>query len=88
MTSGRVRPCASTSRTPIRPRLEIWRVGTGGAAPAGYTPPAGDHHLEYVADEYLSLTYGAGLDEPLEVRRAGRTGTYGWTTREGYPSID
>jgi vancomycin resistance protein YoaR len=85
-----------STRQAVRERLEdeyppttqIWRVGTGGSPPAGYTAPPGDQHLEYVADEYLSLTMGAGLDEPLEIRRAGRTGTYGWTEREGYPGTD
>ncbi len=31
---------------------------------------------------------GAGLDEPLEIRRPGATGTYGWTERAGYPGTD
>lgn len=70
------------------PTTQIWRVGTGGTAPADYTPPAGDRHLEYTADEYLSLTNGAGLEEPIEVRRAGRTGSYGWTVRAGYPASE
>jgi vancomycin resistance protein YoaR len=69
------------------PTTQIWRVGTGGSRPDGYTPPPGDAHLEYVADEYLSLTDGAGLEAPIEVRRPGRTGNYGWTVAAGYPGL-
>ncbi len=70
------------------PTTQIWRVGTGARAPADYTAPDGDRHLEYTADEYLSLTIGAGLEEPIQVRRAGSTGTYGWTVRAGYPASE
>jgi hypothetical protein len=70
------------------PTTQIWRVGTGGAAPTGYTAPAGDQHAEYTADEYLSLTVGAGVEDAIIVRRAGRTGAYGWIERAGYPGIE
>jgi vancomycin resistance protein YoaR len=67
------------------PTTQLYRVGTGGAAPEGFTPPAGDTHLEYVADEFLELTMGAGVEGALETRRAGRTGAYGWMARMGLP---
>jgi vancomycin resistance protein YoaR len=69
------------------PTAQIWRVGTGGPAPAGYRPPAGDDHLEYVADQYLTMTQGPGIEGTQELRRAGRTGNYGWTVREGMPGV-
>jgi len=70
------------------PTTQIWRVGTGGARPEGYTAPPGDQHAEYTADEYLSMTMGAGIEDSLVVRRAGATGSYGWIERAGYPGID
>jgi len=66
------------------PTTQIWRRGTGGPAPAGYTPPADDDHPEYTADAYLEMTQGEGVDGTAEVRRAGRTGMPGWTVRAGY----
>lgn len=66
------------------PTTQIWRVGTGGAAPPGYVAPAGDAHPEYVADEYLITTEGVGIEGLLETRRPGRTGNYGWSTRPHY----
>ena len=66
------------------PTLQIWRVGTGGPPPDGYVRPSDDDHPEYTADAYLSMTQGAGIDGLLQVRRAGRTGSRGWTVRAGY----
>lgn len=66
------------------PTTQIWRVGTGGPAPEGYEPPPDDDHPEYTADAYLEMTQGAGIEGTQEVRRAGRTGTPGWTVRAGY----
>jgi vancomycin resistance protein YoaR len=66
------------------PTTQIWRVGTGGAAPPEWQPPPDDEHPEYTADEYLELTQGAGIDGTQEVRRAGRTGAPGWTVAAGY----
>ena len=66
------------------PTDQIWRVGAGGAAPAGFVPPPGDDHPEYTADEYLAATQGPGIDGTQEAKRAGRTGAYGWTVREGF----
>jgi hypothetical protein len=70
------------------PTTQIWRVGTGGPAPAGYVVPEGDTHMEYTADEYLSVIQGAGVDGTQVIRRAGRSGTYGWTARLGFPQPD
>ena len=67
------------------PTTQVWRVGTGPAAAADYEVPAGDDHGEYTADEYTVMTQGPDLAETQTVRRAGRTGTPGWTTREGMP---
>lgn len=61
------------------PTTEIFRVGTGGAAPPGFVRPADDAHPEYLADEYLVVTEGVGVDGIEESRRAGRTATPGWT---------
>ncbi len=69
------------------PTTQIWRVGTGGLPPEGYVPPEGDTHGEYRADEYLVATQGPGVDGTQHVRRAGRTGTPGWTEREGMPGV-
>jgi hypothetical protein len=62
---------------------QIWRVGTGPASDARL--PEGDTHGEYTADEYLSVTQGAGVEGTQAVRRAGRTGTPGWTAAMGMP---
>lgn len=70
------------------PTQQIWRVGTGPAAPEGYEPPPGDDHAEYTADEYLSVVQGVGVEGTQIVRRAGRTGLPGWTARMGYPQAE
>ncbi len=70
------------------PTTQIWREGTGGPAPAGYVPPEGDTHNEYTADEYLSVIQGVGVAETQIIRRAGRSGGYGWTARLGFPQPD
>ncbi|MBX7197543.1 MAG: VanW family protein [Sandaracinaceae bacterium] len=67
------------------PTEQIWRVGSGGPAPAGYVPPEGDQHLEYTADELLSASFGATVDGFEVTRRAGRTGEPGWIVRAGMP---
>jgi vancomycin resistance protein YoaR len=70
------------------PTTQIWRIGKGKPAPAGYTPPAGDQHNEYRADEYLILTMGPstqGIEETL--RREGKSGIPGWTASAGMPQI-
>ena len=66
------------------PTDQIWRVGTGGPATAGFVAPTGDDHPEYTADEYLAATQGPGIEGTQEAKRAGRTGAYGWTVREGF----
>jgi vancomycin resistance protein YoaR len=67
------------------PTEQIWRVGTGGPAPADYVSPEGDQHLEYTADELLSASFGATVDGFEITRRAGRTGEPGWIVRAGMP---
>ncbi len=70
------------------PTTQIFRVGTGPKAPEDYVPPKGDQHSEYQADEYLILTMGPGIEGLQEtVRREGRTGSSGWTVREGMPQV-
>ena len=66
------------------PTAQIWRVGTSPTTPPGFVRPNDDPHPEYVADEYLISTQGVGIEGAKEVRRAGRTGDYGWTVREGF----
>ncbi|HJL34470.1 MAG TPA: VanW family protein, partial [Polyangiaceae bacterium LLY-WYZ-15_(1-7)] len=70
------------------PTTQIWRVGTGAPAPSGYEPPEGDTHGEYRADEYLESTQGPGIEGTETVRRAGRTGSPGWTVRAGMPPVE
>jgi len=67
------------------PTAQIWRVGSGGEPRAGYEAPAGDTHAEYTADQYLEVTQGSGVRGTRLTRRAGRSGTPGWTARLGYP---
>jgi len=68
------------------PTSQIWRVGSGGAAPEGYVAPPNDAHTEYRTDEYLILTKHPGVEGVVEtVKRDGRTGVPGWTEREGMP---
>lgn len=67
------------------PTTQIWRVGTGAAAPEGYAAPEGDTHGEYTADEYLELSQGTGVRGTRIIRRAGRSGAAGWTARMGFP---
>ncbi len=73
------------------PTTQIWRVGTGPAD--GSYDPHDDEHPEYVADEYLFLSQGADIQGPhgsdmVESRVAGKSGTYGWTVREGFAKED
>lgn len=70
------------------PTQQIWRVGTGDPPPEDYTPPKGERQPEYTADEYLSVTQGVGIDGTQIVRRAGKTGTPGWTARMGFPQAE
>lgn len=70
------------------PTTQVWRVGTGPAAPEDYEPPTGDAHGEYRADEYLVLTQGPGIHGTQERRRAGKTGSPGWTREQGLPQVD
>ncbi|MCB9597522.1 MAG: VanW family protein [Sandaracinaceae bacterium] len=63
----------------------IWTVGTGGQPQPDFEAPEGDTHNEYTADAYLELTQGEGVRGTRAVRRAGRSGSPGWTAREGWP---
>ena len=70
------------------PTTQIWRVGRGPAAPAGYKPPPGDTHGEYRADEFVVLSMGPATQGPEELeRREGRSGSGGWTAREHMPQV-
>jgi hypothetical protein len=71
------------------PTTQIWRVGKGAAAPAGYVPPPNDDHPEYRADEYLILTQRPGAENAEEtLKREGKTGFPGWTEVAGMPQVD
>jgi vancomycin resistance protein YoaR len=70
------------TRDAYPPTAQLWRAGTGGAAPAGFVRPRNDPHPEYVADEYLQITQTERGTVDL-VRQPGRTGNYGWIEREG-----
>ncbi|MBX3273248.1 MAG: VanW family protein [Sandaracinaceae bacterium] len=67
------------------PTQHLWTVGAGGAPTADFVTPAGDTHNEYTADEYLEVSQGEGVRGTRIVRRAGRSGTPGWTARMGLP---
>ncbi len=67
------------------PTTQIWRVGTGGPAPADYVPPPGDNHPEYRADQLLELVQGPGLEGMQEFATPGWTGVPGWTRTAGMP---
>jgi vancomycin resistance protein YoaR len=69
------------------PTTQIWKVGTG--APDPKFEADDDAHPEYVADEYLFISQGADIKGPhgsdmVESRIPGKTGSYGWTVREGF----
>jgi hypothetical protein len=73
------------------PTTQIWRVGTGPAE-ASYEAHD-DDHPEYVADEFLFISegphiQGKGGTDTVESRVAGKSGTYGWTVREGFAKED
>lgn len=63
------------------PTQQIVHIGTGADVSGG--KPGSDEHPEYVADEYLTITQGAGGpgDGMDEVRVAGKTGTKGWSRK-------
>ena len=69
------------------PTTQIWRAGTGPADPKFEAND--DGHPEYVADEYLFISQGTDIKGPhgsdmVESRVPGKTGSYGWTVREGF----
>jgi vancomycin resistance protein YoaR len=69
------------------PTAQIWRVGTGPDDPK--FEAVDDAHPEYVADEFLFISQGASVKGPhggdmVESRVPGKTGSYGWTVREGF----
>ena len=70
------------SKDVYRPLSQVWRIGAGGEPAPGFVRPANDPRPEYIVDERLEMTrtqHGA-----MEVQRdAGRSGSYGWTAREG-----
>jgi vancomycin resistance protein YoaR len=76
---------SQATRDRYPPTQQIWRVGSGGPIPEGYEAPVGDTHGEYTADEYLVTSQGVGVEGTSTTRRAGRTGTSGWTARLGMP---
>lgn len=73
------------SRDVYPPTTQIWRVGTGGPAPAGYEPPPHDAHPEYRADAFMTMTQGPGVEGTVERREPGVTGVVGWTATAGMP---
>ena len=80
LTTGASRRERSTDHYP--PTTQIWRVGTGGDPGPEFTSPPNDAHPEYVADEYLMAVHTPASKQLHVTRKAGRTGTYGWTERE------
>ncbi len=69
------------------PTVQIWKAGTGPPDPKFEADD--DGHPEYVADEYLFISQGADIKgqhgtDMAESRIPGKTGSYGWTVREGF----
>lgn len=76
------------------PTPQLWRVGKGPDDPKFEAHD--DEHPEYLADEFLEMKEGVDAKgepiadpavaarEMVESRVPGRTGTYGWTVREGF----
>jgi vancomycin resistance protein YoaR len=64
------------------PTMQVWKVGSGPADPKFEAHD--DDHPEYVADEFLTMAEGGDKGELVESKVAGKTGTYGWTVREGF----
>jgi vancomycin resistance protein YoaR len=64
------------------PTSQIWRTGSGGEPAPDFRPPKNDAHPEYVADEFMIATQGPHTDGIEVTSTPGRTGSYGWTTRE------
>jgi vancomycin resistance protein YoaR len=67
-----------------QPVTEIWRIGTGVRADGRATLPPNDTRAEYVADEYLTMKLGPGIDGVEVRKKPGETGVYGWTSREEF----
>jgi hypothetical protein len=65
------------------PTTQIWRVGAGPEPPPDFQPPKNDAHPEYVADEFMRATQGPHTDGIELESTPGRSGSYGWTEREG-----
>lgn len=65
------------------PTTQIWRIGKGPEPGPDFEPPKNDGHPEYVADEFMVATQGPHTDGIEVDATPGRTGTYGWTEREG-----
>lgn len=68
------------------PTTQLWRVGKGGEPAPGFERPKNDAHPEYIADEYLSVTQLQARGQYEVTRDTGRSGSYGWTEREGMVS--
>ena len=75
------------SRDTYPPTAQIWRVGSGGQPRPDFEAPEGDTHGEYTADAYLEVSQGEGVRGTRIIRRAGRTGTPGWTARAGMAQV-
>ncbi|HEX2675269.1 MAG TPA: VanW family protein [Polyangiales bacterium] len=68
------------------PTTQLWRVGTGNEPAPGFERPKNDAHPEYVADEYLAVSQSPEQGTFEVAREPGRSGTFGWTEREGMVS--
>jgi hypothetical protein len=64
------------------PTTQLWRIGSGREPAAGFERPRNDPNPEYIADEHLQMTQTESGTYDV-VRDSGRTGSYGWTAREG-----
>jgi vancomycin resistance protein YoaR len=65
------------------PTAQIWKVGKG--PDDAKFEAHDDDHPEFIADEFLTLSEGLDAKgELVEARVPGKTGTYGWTVREGF----
>ena len=64
------------------PTAQLWRIGSGREPAVGFERPRNDPNPEYIADEHLQMTQTESGSFDV-VRDSGRTGSYGWTAREG-----
>ena len=62
---------------------QLWRIGMVQTAAPGFVRPRNDARPEFVTDAHLEMTQHEPGSYDV-ARDVGRTGSYGWTAREGF----